>query len=113
MTRRDQRSAEAEAWRRWYWTARWRRIASHHKRNEPLCRMCKANGLITIATECDHVVPHKGDPELFWNGELQSLCRPCHARDKQGEEARGYSSAVDADGFPMDPRHPFNAPRSA
>lgn len=104
----DHRSAEAEAWRRWYWTARWRRIARHQKRTEPLCRMCKAKGIITIATEADHVVPHKGDPQLFWNGALQSLCHLCHARDKQRIEARGYSDAIGIDGWPTCEAHPAN-----
>lgn len=37
----------------------------------------------------DHIEPHRGDEALFWdiqNG--QCLCKPCHDRDKQREEAR-------------------------
>jgi hypothetical protein len=31
----------------------------------PLCRMCEAEGKITVATIVDHVIPHKGDRVLF------------------------------------------------
>lgn len=36
---------------------------------------------------CDHVKPHRGDERLFWDeANLQTLCKPCHDRDKQREE---------------------------
>jgi len=67
-------------------------------------------GLIREATICDHVIPHRGDRDLFWNGETQSLCAPCHDAIKQSEErgSDAYSSITDAQGFPLDPRHPQN-----
>nr|WP_245581848.1 hypothetical protein [Phyllobacterium phragmitis] len=37
---------------------------------------------------CDHVTPHRGDEELFWSGPFQTLCKPCHDRDKQRMERR-------------------------
>lgn len=51
--------------------------------------MCEAEGLITAARVCDHVVPHRGDVDLFWNGERQSLCKTHHDRTKQREERAG------------------------
>ena len=51
--------------------------------------MCEAQGLAVPATVADHVEPHAGDPDLFWNGKLQSLCKPHHDRDKQRAEAAG------------------------
>jgi 5-methylcytosine-specific restriction protein A len=31
------------------------------------------------ATVVDHVVPHRGDPVLFWEeSNWQSQCQPCH-----------------------------------
>jgi hypothetical protein len=58
---------------------------------EPLCRMCLAAGQIQAANIADHVVPHRGDLDLFWNGALQSLCATCLARHwaAAGEGARG------------------------
>lgn len=36
----------------------------------------------------DHVTPHRGQEAMFWDaGNLQSLCKPCHDRIKQREEA--------------------------
>ena len=53
---------------------------------EPLCRLCKAQGRRTPATEVDHIaaVAHGGDP---WDlGNLQAACRACHAA-KTGRDA--------------------------
>jgi hypothetical protein len=70
---------------------------------------------VTAATVADHVIPHKGDPTLFWDGELQSLCDAdpwrCHSSHKQKTERRGYSAEVGSDGFPIDPTHPANQTR--
>src|SRR5262249_40604218 len=40
------------------------------------------------------------------SAELQSLCKLHHESAKKREEARGYSTAIGADGWPVDPRHP-------
>ena len=62
------------------------------------------------ATVADHVVPHRGDPDLFWHGALQSLCAEHHDQAKQAEELVGYATAIDSrTGLPLDPAHPFNA----
>lgn len=99
---------------RWYGLQRWRRRSLAQLRAEPLCAMCLQAGRTTAASVADHVVPHRGDEEAFWNGKLQSLCDHCHSQTKQREEARGYGDAVGEDGWPLDPRHPANggAPRA-
>lgn len=91
-----------------YNTRRWRRRRDHQLAIEPLCRYCKAMGRTTPATIADHIEPHRGDPELFWCGELQSLCSPCHSSVKQAEEHRGYMVGAGEDGLPVDPQHPWN-----
>lgn len=48
--------------------------------------MCEAEGVVTAATVCDHVEPHRGDANKFWNGPFQSLCDFHHNRDKQRAE---------------------------
>ena len=45
------------------------------------------------ATVCDHVLPHRGDEHLFWNGAVQSLCARCHNSAKQAEEAAGQPAS--------------------
>jgi 5-methylcytosine-specific restriction protein A len=58
---------------------RWRRargayLACHH-----LCVPCQAAGQVVPATVVDHIVPHRGDPVLYWDqGNWASLCKRCH-----------------------------------
>jgi 5-methylcytosine-specific restriction enzyme A len=77
----------------------------------PLCKMCLARGLVVAAQVADHVIPHKGNYNLFWFGELQSLCTDCHNRDKQQIERKGYTTDIGKDGWPTDQRHPANKKR--
>jgi 5-methylcytosine-specific restriction protein A len=95
----DRKRTEQQPWRRWYWMARWRRIAKAQLAAEPLCAMCLAQQLVTPATVCDHVDKHNGDPELFWHGKRQSLCATHHNSAKQREE-HGRGQAVGVDGWP-------------
>lgn len=89
-----------------YNTARWRERRDAQLRQEPLCAMCSRAGRVEPATVADHVVPHRGDRDLFWQGKLQSLCKTHHDSTKAQDEYRGYSCAVDSDGLPVDDRHP-------
>lgn len=54
-----------------------------------------------VADTADHVVSHRGDPDLFWYGELQPLCASCHSRLKQREELRQDVVTFEADGWPV------------
>ena len=105
---RDRRSDRAAEYHAWYKTKRWQKLRLQQLLSSPLCRLCWARGIVAAATVADHVVPHGGDPVLFWGGELQSLCASCHSGTKQQAERRGYSAAIGADGWPTDPRHPIN-----
>jgi len=88
---------------------RWRRLAKWQLVHDPLCRLCADRGLIVPATVCDHVVPHGGDPNKFWNGARQSLCASCHDGLKQQIERQGYHCEIDITGYPTDLNYPFNA----
>jgi hypothetical protein len=92
----------------WYGKMRWRRMAKAQLREHPLCVMCLQRGQVIPATVADHVEPHRGDEHAFWFGKLQSLCVPCHNHHKRFEEMRGYTTDIDASGWPTDPRHPAN-----
>lgn len=72
-----------------YKTKRWLALRAYQLAIEPLCRRCKSMGRIVAATTADHVEPHKGNPEKFYNGALQSLCTSCHSGAKQSEERTG------------------------
>lgn len=82
----DQQRRAAKPWRKWYSTARWRRIRAKQLADNPLCKRCEARGEVAAATVCDHRERHNGDPDLFWNGPFDSLCKPCHDGEKQREE---------------------------
>lgn len=95
-------------WRHWYSTADWQRIRRQRLAMEPHCRMCVAEGRQTAATVADHIKPHRGRCELFFDiANTQALCAPHHNREKQQIEVRGYSSKIGADGMPADRNHPF------
>jgi hypothetical protein len=48
-------------WDKWYSTARWARIRRHQLLEHPLCKYCAERGIVTPATICNHVEPHRGD----------------------------------------------------
>jgi 5-methylcytosine-specific restriction endonuclease McrA len=63
--------------------------------------MCKRKGVIKRATDVDHVIPHKGDRELFWNREnWQALCGPCHDQEKRLLEMGKLVMQTGVDGWP-------------
>jgi 5-methylcytosine-specific restriction enzyme A len=71
--------------------------------------MCEANNKIVAATTVDHITPHRGQAALFWDAKnWQSLCTLCHNMHKQRIEHRGYANDIDAHGYPIDAKHPFN-----
>jgi 5-methylcytosine-specific restriction enzyme A len=93
----------------WYRTKRWARRSRQQLRIAPLCCFCSEKGVVTPAQVADHIVPHKGNSDLFWFGALQSLCWPCHSSTKSQIENKGYHNDIGADGWPVDGRHPVYA----
>ena len=72
------------------YTARWRRAREWFLKQNPLCVECQKRGKLTPATVVDHIIPHKGDMESFWNvNNWQALCKPCHDR-KTAREDGGF-----------------------
>lgn len=66
---------------------RWRKARANYLSDNPLCVMCKQRGKVTAAIVVDHIKPHKGSQELFWDqGNWQALCKRCHDSDKQKAE---------------------------
>ena len=75
-----------------YKTGRWRRLRADQLRTEPLCAECLREGRLTDATECDHIIPHKGDKRLFFDRKnLQSLCKKHHSA-KTAREDGGFGN---------------------
>lgn len=83
---------------------RWQQARDIFLRANPLCRMCEQAGALVAATVVDHIVPHKGDPALFWDQDnnWQPLCATHHSASKQAEDKRGGGPiGCDANGIPL------------
>ncbi|WP_342419849.1 HNH endonuclease [Paenibacillus sp. FSL H8-0168] len=58
---------------------KWRKTRIGFLRKHPLCVRCLAVDKLTPATVVDHIIPHKGNKELFWQRDnWQALCKACH-----------------------------------
>lgn len=81
----DRQRVDSVPWRRWYRTARWRRISmAVFLRDAYRCTMCGHTENDPVA---DHKMAHRGDPKLLWNIDtVQTLCVSCHNGKKQRQE---------------------------
>ena len=67
---------------------RWRRARAAWLAAHPLCAECEREGRVTPASVVDHIIPHRGDYGLFWDGDnWQSLCRDHHQTKTNKERA--------------------------
>lgn len=64
-----------------YNSKRWQERRQRQLAENPWCANCLARGIYVPATEVHHIERHKGDRESFFNGPLESLCKPCHSRE--------------------------------
>ena len=105
-----------------YNTAAWKRLRRAKLDAQPTCEPCSTAGRLTIANTVDHRVPiSAGGPALPGLDGLTSMCGPCHsAKTARGSEAGAVRTAralqprrgCDADGWPLDPAHPWNGGKS-
>lgn len=78
----DVRGAYARGYNR-----QWQKASKVFLHSHPLCESCKAKGRYTKATVVDHIIPHRGNRELFWNRDnWQALCKQCHDRKTMTED---------------------------
>ncbi len=76
------------------------------KRDGYVCALCNRP---TRRPHADHIEPHEGNIELFYDeGNIQTLCPTCHDGRKRIQENKGYSPACDENGIPIDNNHPWN-----
>jgi len=73
---------------------RWENFRVAFLKSRPLCEFCLGQGISTPATVCDHDIPHRDDPELFWNNTFTALCKKCHDGTKQRLERRFTGEAL-------------------
>ncbi|MBQ8708357.1 MAG: HNH endonuclease [Succinivibrionaceae bacterium] len=56
------------------YNVRWRRARTMFLSKHPLCSQCGKP-----ATVVDHIIPHRGNQQLFWDeANWQPLCKTCH-----------------------------------
>jgi len=94
-------SPVSEPWRAWYHLSRWkhpqRGLRIRVLRRDlftcqwPGCGRIEADTSLLVA---DHKIPHRGDPDLFWDEEgIWTLCKPHHDGLKQASEKAGFGFA--------------------
>ena len=67
--------------------SKWQRVSKAYLRKHPMCVRCMAEGRYVPATVVDHIIPHRGDKNLFWNeSNWQALCKSCHDRKTWTED---------------------------
>lgn len=100
----DLRRSRDKPWRALYNTKRWKQLRLGQLSRHPLCLRCQRMGRVVPARVAHHVVPHKGDPKLFFDASnLSSSCFDCHDVDEQRIEKGGRArTSVGADGWPID-----------
>lgn len=85
---RQEQKATADRWRgsaheRGY-NSRWAKARVTFLHSHPLCIGCLALGRTEAATVVDHVDPHHGDPDKFWDTSMwQPCCKWHHDSVKQ------------------------------
>ena len=67
--------------------AYWRSYRLSFLRRNPLCVECKKSGKLKAASVVDHIIPHRGNKELFWDiKNHQALCTRHHnEKTRRGE----------------------------
>jgi len=91
---------------------RWKKCRKIFLQANPLCSRCYKIGKLVEASIVDHIIPHKGDEQLFWDqSNWQALCKPCHDGHKKRFETSGRIAGCNQSGIPTDPRHHWNRPK--
>jgi len=71
---------------------RWQKYRVNFLKENPLCEHCHLQGLITAATDVDHIIPSTPDEKRFWaKKNHQGLCHSCHSR-KTATEDGGFGN---------------------
>ena len=91
----------------------WAKLRAAVLADEPLCRDCREQGIVTPATDVDHI---DNDGNNNSRDNLAALCHSCHSK-KTAHDIRGYDHnrqhrGCDANGVPLDPQHHWHKPKN-
>jgi 5-methylcytosine-specific restriction endonuclease McrA len=82
---------------------RWMTESGQYKAQHPLCVGCKAVDRVMAVEVTDHIVPHRGNQDLFWDREnWQSACRFHHDTVKQKLEVMFDRGQIGRDQLRLD-----------
>ncbi|WP_028034116.1 HNH endonuclease [Chelativorans sp. J32] len=89
---RDHYRNDSQPWRAWYKTARWQKLRAFVLKRD--FYTCQRTGVLLTGRHpapnspvVDHIKPHRGDPELFWDeANLMTVSKAYHDTVKQAEE---------------------------
>lgn len=82
------RRGKSSEWHHLYATSRWKKMSRDFLKKYTVCFVCGRKSEIA-----DHIVPHRGNLELFFNEEnLQPMCWKCHSR-KTFKENNNFNKA--------------------
>jgi len=81
----------------------WAKASRAYRQRYPLCADCYARGILTYATDVDHINAWRGDRNLFWDEtNWQSLCKSCHAHKTNADRNdRPSERGCSAEGEPL------------
>jgi 5-methylcytosine-specific restriction protein A len=80
-------SAEMKAF---YDSKAWRSLRNYKRQLDPLCEECERKGIIEPGMEVDHIKSLRDNGAPLSLGNLQNLCKSCHASKsaKEGQRRR-------------------------
>lgn|GEM_PF-2867670 len=93
--------------RAWYKSKAWKIRKAQQRAEHPTCCLCERDGIVRLMSIVDHHPRHNEDYRQFFEGPLRSLCKPHHDSEAQADEARGFSTEIGDDGWPIDSAHPM------
>lgn len=84
------------------------RARAIHMREHPWCEFCLKTGKWVKAEHCDHQETMRAHPELATDPKnFMSLCARHHDILTAAYDKGDLRGACDANGMPLDPRHPW------
>ena len=82
----SRRSGNHALYNRWEWRKPEAGLRAMVLKRDPLCVECLKKDRLIKSTQADHIVPHKGDEELFFDiDNCQGLCASCHSEKTKRE----------------------------
>lgn len=97
--------------RTFYDSPEWQRARHTQLIKQPFCQF---KGCRERAKHVDHVVSIRNAPHRRLDpSNLQSLCETHHNRLTNAYDRGSIAGACDADGYPIDPNHPWNQTSNA